>query len=75
VTSRDGSASGSPSPRGSLPPGYATEDGVALHYVGTRLHEALSVLPARNAWFVEAEGPGRYRQEAVLTRASREQYL
>ena len=40
---------------GSLPPGYATEDGVALHYVGTRLHEALSVLPARNAWFVEAD--------------------
>ncbi|SDM11204.1 peptidase E [Nonomuraea jiangxiensis] len=40
--------------RGVLPAGYATEDGVALHYVGTDLHEVVSVLPGRNAWFVEA---------------------
>lgn len=53
---------------GSLPPGYATEDGVALHYVGTQLHEALSVLPGRNAWFVGADGPGQHRQEAVPAR-------
>lgn len=53
---------------GSLPPGYATEDGVALHYVGTELHEALSVLPGRNAWLVEPDGPGRYREEAVPAR-------
>jgi peptidase E len=53
---------------GALPAGYATEDGVALHYVGTRLHEAVSVLPDRNAWFVEADGPGRYREEAVPAR-------
>ncbi|MFI7615478.1 Type 1 glutamine amidotransferase-like domain-containing protein [Nonomuraea terrae] len=39
---------------GKLPAGYATEDGVALHYVGTRLHDVVSVLPDRNAWFVEA---------------------
>jgi hypothetical protein len=53
---------------GTLPAGYATEDGVALHYVGTRLHEAVSVLADRNAWFVTADGPGRYRQEAVPAR-------
>jgi hypothetical protein len=47
---------------------FVQPNGVALHYVGTRLHEALSVLPDRNAWFVEANGPGRYREEAVPAR-------
>jgi peptidase E len=51
-----------------LAPGYATEDGVALHYVGTRLHEVLSVLPGRNAWSVEPEGIGQYRQRAIPAR-------
>ncbi|MEV0144913.1 MULTISPECIES: peptidase E [unclassified Nonomuraea] len=53
---------------GTLPPGYATEDGVALHYVGTRLHEALGVLPDRNAWFVEPDGEGGSREKAVPAR-------
>ena len=29
--------------RGELPPGYATEDGVGLHFVGTELEEAVTV--------------------------------
>lgn len=40
---------------GALPPGYATEDGVGLHYVGNSLHEAVSVVPGARAWHVEAE--------------------
>ncbi|MGW3351474.1 Type 1 glutamine amidotransferase-like domain-containing protein [Nonomuraea rubra] len=51
-----------------LPPGYASEDGVALHYVGTRFHEALSVLPGRNAWFVEPDGDGASRETAIPAR-------
>jgi peptidase E len=53
---------------GRLPAGYATEDGVALHYVGGRLHEALAVLPDRHAWFVEPDGVGRHRQTAIPAR-------
>lgn len=41
---------------GELPAGYATDDGVGLHYVGTRLHEALSVLPSGSAWNVVPDG-------------------
>jgi peptidase E len=41
---------------GALPPGYATEDGVGLHYVDGAFHEAVSVLPDARAWYVEAGG-------------------
>jgi peptidase E len=34
---------------GQLPGGYATEDGVGLHYVGTRLHEAVTFWRASGA--------------------------
>ncbi len=37
---------------GALPPGYATEDGVGLHYVDGAFAEAVSVLPEARAWFV-----------------------
>jgi peptidase E len=37
---------------GLLPAGHATEVGVALHYVGSRLHRAVAVLPDRRAWRV-----------------------
>jgi hypothetical protein len=50
--------------QGSLPPGYATEDGVGLHYVGTRLHEAVSVL-FRQAGLVGAAWPGRQLRRAA----------
>jgi peptidase E len=54
--------------RGDLPSGYATEDGVALHYVGTRLHEVLGVLPDRQAWFVESDGAGQHHERALPAR-------
>lgn len=37
---------------GTLPAGYATEDGTALHYIGTDLHEALSIIDGKQAWQV-----------------------
>ncbi len=39
---------------GSLPLTYATDDGVALHYVGTDLAEAVAELPGKSAWRIEA---------------------
>ena len=41
---------------GALPGGYATEDGVGLHYVGSALHEAVSVVAGKRAWRVEPDG-------------------
>ncbi len=45
-----------------LAAGYATEDGVGLHYAGTRLQEAVSVLPGKRAWRVEPDGFGGYTE-------------
>jgi peptidase E len=53
---------------GELPAGYATEDGVGLHYVGTEFHEALGVVPSRYAWHVAPDGAGRYRETAIPAR-------
>jgi peptidase E len=39
---------------GTLPPGYASEDGVGLHYVGTELREAVTVVPGARGWWVDA---------------------
>jgi len=35
---------------GQLPHGYATGHGVALHYIDTGFHQALSVLEHKRAW-------------------------
>jgi peptidase E len=53
---------------GGLPAGYATEDGVALHYVGTELREAVTVVPGRRAWHVAPDGAGGYRETAIPAR-------
>jgi peptidase E len=53
---------------GGLPAGYATEDGVALHYLGTELHEAVSVLPGKRAWYVEPADSGHYTEAPVTPR-------
>ncbi|MEV5323156.1 Type 1 glutamine amidotransferase-like domain-containing protein [Nonomuraea sp. NPDC052634] len=44
------------------------EDGVALHYVGTRLHEAVAVLPERHACFIEPGPGGSHRETAIPAR-------
>jgi len=43
---------------GTLPPGYATDDGVGLHYRGTELAEAVSDTPGKSAYRVEPDGRG-----------------
>jgi peptidase E len=55
--------------RGTVSAGYATEDGVGLHYVGTRLCEAVTIRPAARAWWVEADGAGGYTERSIVPRA------
>jgi peptidase E len=41
---------------GTLEPGYAADDDVGLHYVGTELHEAVSAREGAAAYRVDADG-------------------
>jgi len=50
---------------GTLPAGYATEDGVGLHYVGERLHQAVSVRDGARAWWVEPLATGGHRERVI----------
>lgn len=54
--------------RGVLPGGWATEDGVGLHYVGTDLHEAVTVREGSRAWRVDPDDAGGYREQPVEAR-------
>lgn len=53
---------------GALPGGYATEDGVGLHYRGTELVEAVTVRPGARAWSVEPTADGGVHSEPVVAR-------
>jgi peptidase E len=53
---------------GALPGGYATEDGVGLHYVDGELKEAIGVLPGKRAWHVEPDGDGGFRETEIVPR-------
>ena len=53
---------------GKLPAGYATEDGVGLHYIGTRLHEAVAMRDGARAWWVEPSPDDGYHDRAILPR-------
>ena len=53
---------------GTLAAGYATEDGVGLHYIGTELREAVAIRDGSKAWWVEPANGGGYREEAILPR-------
>ena len=48
--------------------GYATEDGVGLHYVGTELHEAVAMRDGAQAWWVEPSPDGGYHDEPIPPR-------
>ena len=39
-----------------FPPGYAADDGAALHFVGTELHEVVASRPDARAYRVDADG-------------------
>ena len=54
--------------KGALTAGYATEDGVGLHYIGTDLHEAVSIREHARAWRVEPATDGGFREEAITPR-------
>jgi peptidase E len=51
-----------------LAAGYATEDGVGLHYIGTELHEAIGILPGKRAWRVDPDGAGGYAEQELVPR-------
>lgn len=53
---------------GALPAGYASEDGVGLHYVGTTLHEAVSIRAGQRAWWVRPGADGGYADEPIEAR-------
>jgi peptidase E len=53
---------------GTLPPGYATDDGVGLHYRGTTLVEALSEQAGKGAYRVEPSTAGGVRETALDVR-------
>lgn len=54
--------------RGELPAGYATEDGVGLHYVGTTVAEAVTVRAGARAWRVQPGGPRGWTEEPIEAR-------
>jgi peptidase E len=54
--------------KGELPAGYATEDGVGLHYIGTELHEAVAMRHGAQAWWVEPSPEGGYHDEPIPPR-------
>jgi peptidase E len=53
---------------GTLPDGYATDDGVGLHYIGTELHEVVGEIPDAAAYRVERTGPGEVRETTLSAR-------
>ncbi|MCZ2806609.1 peptidase E [Modestobacter sp. VKM Ac-2983] len=53
---------------GTLPAGYATEDGVGLHYVGSELAEAVTVRPGARAWRVDPDDRGGWTERAITPR-------
>ena len=53
---------------GMLPAGYASEDGVGLHYIGTELHEAVSIRAGKRAWWVERDSAAGYTENSISAR-------
>lgn len=53
---------------GTLPGGYATEDGVGLHYRGTTLAEAVADTPGKAAYQVEPDGAGGVKETRIEPR-------
>jgi peptidase E len=50
---------------GALPWGYATDDGVAIHYVGTEVHRIVSDRPGAGAYRVSAREGGGVHEERL----------
>ncbi|WP_344829584.1 peptidase E [Actinocorallia longicatena] len=56
---------------GRLPTGYAADEGVALHYVGTEFVQAVTYRPGAMAWKVEADGSGGAKETPIEPRQLR----
>ncbi|HTW19248.1 MAG TPA: peptidase E [Mycobacteriales bacterium] len=53
---------------GTLPDGYATDNGVGLHYIGTTLHEVVSEIEGANGYRIERVAPGEVRETVLEPR-------
>jgi peptidase E len=53
---------------GTLPDGYASDNGVGLHYVDTQLREVVSESAGANGYHVERVGPGEVRETVLEPR-------
>jgi hypothetical protein len=51
--------------KGVLPDGYATDDGVALHFVGTRLQKVISQEPGKAAYHVYRSETGQVIEKRI----------
>ena len=51
-----------------LPPGYATDDGVGLHYRGTELAEAVTDTPGKKAYRVDRDDDGKAVETVIEPR-------
>jgi dipeptidase E len=52
---------------GAVPPGFAADDGVALHFVDDALHDVVSARPRARAWWVDRRN-GRARETPIAPR-------
>lgn len=50
---------------GTLPDGYATDDGVNLHFIGTELHKAVSDRPDKFAYKVYRDAAGSAKEDII----------
>jgi peptidase E len=53
---------------GTLPAGYATDDGVGLHYRGPELVDVVADTPGRSAYHVEPDGDGGAKETPIEPR-------
>lgn len=53
---------------GELPEGYAADEGVALHYVGTEFVQAVGYRPDSKAWRIERDGAGGVKETPIEPR-------
>lgn len=53
---------------GELPHGYAADDGVGLHYVGTEFVQAVTYRPSGMAWKIEPDGSGQAKETPIEPR-------
>lgn len=54
---------------GMIAPGYATEDGVGLHFVGTRLERVVTSRPGKAAYRLDRADDGAVREERMAAEA------